>query len=57
MQSKEIIPEEDEGPSLMNYSENKEMFPEGRFWGIREQFPEEKTREQREKPLRSSFGG
>lgn len=34
MESKGIIPEEDEGPSLRNCSENKETFPEGQFWGI-----------------------
>lgn len=42
MESKEIIPEEDEGPSLRSSPENKETFPEGQFWGIRGQFPEEK---------------
>lgn len=42
MESKGIIPEEDEGPSLKNCSENKETFPEGRFWGIRGKCPEEK---------------
>lgn len=41
METKGIIPEEEERPSLKNYS-NKETFPEGQFWGIRGDFPEEK---------------